>query len=94
MTNSYDIRRQSYRLIHFGKYPYNWPAYSESLGTIINLLIYFDSTEGGAFTIDKNDFDSPYYYDLNGDIQKKNITVDIVDPSKILSMDEINQSYK
>ena len=61
---------------------------------MINLLIYFDSTDGGAFKIDKNDFDSPYYVDLNGDLQRKNITVDVINPSKLLTMDEINASYK
>lgn len=110
LTNSYEIRRQSYRLIHFSRYPYNWPAYAESMGTIINLLIYFDSAEGGAFTIDKDDFDSPYYFDDQGEIQKKNQTVitmdDVndsydpiseIDPSKIteiLSMDAINAAFK
>lgn len=68
LTQSYEIRRQSYRLIHFGKFPYNWPAYAESVGTLINLLIYFDSADGGALIIDENDFDSPYFYDLNGDL--------------------------
>jgi hypothetical protein len=64
-------------LIHFGKFPYNWPAYAESIGTIINLLIYFDSTDGNKFTIDQDDDDSPYFYDANGDLQKKNITIDV-----------------
>lgn len=61
---------------------------------MINLLIYFDSTDGGAFTIDKNDFDSPYLLDSNGDLYRKNITLNTFDPAKLMSMDEINDSYK
>ena len=57
-----------YALIHYGKYPYNWPKYAENMGIIIKLLAYFDSAEAGAFTIDKSDNDSPYYYDANGDL--------------------------
>lgn len=38
------------------------------MGTIINLLIYFDSTEGNVFTVDN---ESPYYFDANGELQKK-----------------------
>ena len=68
LTNSYDIRKASYALIHYGKYPYNWPKYAENVGIIIKLLIYFDSAEASAYKIDASDKDSPYYYDQNGDL--------------------------
>lgn len=72
LTNSYDIRKASYALIHYGKYPFNWPKYAENVGIIIKLLVYFDSAEASAFNIDN---DSPYYYDANGDIQRKNLSM-------------------